>query len=101
MQRRSFLALGAAACALPLAGEAPGGPHPSELLGAAGDPPLLAWRDGFYARQQAAGWSTTALAAVLSGLSPDPRILARNATQPEFALPVSDYVNHQATAGMA
>ena len=101
MQRRTFLTLAAAASALPLTGEAPGGPHPSELLGAAGDSTFLAWLDGFYARQLADGWSTTVLASVLTGLSPDPRVLSHNASQPEFALPVSDYVNRQATPGVA
>jgi len=100
MLRRAFLTLGVAACTLPLAGEAPAGPHPSELLGAAGDTTFLAWLDGFYARQLAAGWSTSALAAVLTGLAPDPRVLAHNASQPEFALPVSDYVNRQVTPGV-
>jgi lytic murein transglycosylase len=101
MLRRTLLTLGAAACALPLAGEAPAGPHPSELLGAAGDSTFLAWLDGFYARQLADGWSSTALTGLLTGLSPDPRVLAHNASQPEFALPVSDYVNRQVTAGVA
>jgi membrane-bound lytic murein transglycosylase B len=101
MQRRLFLTLGVAACTLPLTGEAPAGPQPSELLGAAGDSTFLTWLDGFYARQLADGWSTSALAAILTGLSPDPRVLAHNASQPEFALPVSDYVNRQVTPGVA
>jgi lytic murein transglycosylase len=100
MHRRLFLTLGVAACTLPLTGEAPAGPQPSELLGAAGDSTFLAWLDGFYARQLADGWSTSALAGVLTGLSPDPRVLAHNASQPEFALPVSDYVNRQVTPGV-
>jgi membrane-bound lytic murein transglycosylase B len=99
MNRRSFLALGVAGLALPLEGEAPA-PHPSELLGAAGDDTFLAWLDGFYARQLAAGWSTTALAGLLTGLSPDPRVLAHNASQPEFALPVGAYVSRQVTPGV-
>jgi membrane-bound lytic murein transglycosylase B len=101
MQRRLFLALGAAGLALSLQAGAPAPPHPSELLGAAGDATFLAWLDGFYARQLAAGWSTTALAGLLTGLSPDPRVLAHNASQPEFALPVGAYVSRQATVGVA
>jgi lytic murein transglycosylase len=100
MYRRSFLALGAAGLTLPL-GAAAAAPHPSELLGAAGDSTFLAWLDGFYERQLAAGWSTVALAGLLTGLSPDPRVLAHNASQPEFALPVGAYVSRQATAGVA
>jgi membrane-bound lytic murein transglycosylase B len=101
MLRRAFLTLGVAACTLPLAGEAPAGPQPAELLGAAGDSTFLTWLDGFYARQLADGWSTSVLASVLTGLSPDPRVLSHNASQPEFALPVSDYVSRQVTPGVA
>src|ERR1700735_3808040 len=72
MQRRLFLTLGVAACTLPLAGEAAGGAPPSGRLGAAGDSTFLAWLDGFYARQLADGWSTSALAGILTGLSPAP-----------------------------
>jgi lytic murein transglycosylase len=97
MLRRSFLALGAAA--VPLIADAAVGLQPSAMLGAAGDPSFLAWLDGFYARQLADGWSTTALATLLTGLSPDPRVLAQNAGQPEFATPIGDYVGRRLTAG--
>nr|UXE45244.1 hypothetical protein Hi04_10k_c4586_00002 [uncultured bacterium] len=78
----------------------PAAPKPSDLLGAAGDPAFLDWLNGFYARELAAGWSTTVLAQALDGLAPDPRVLARNAAQPEFALPVSDYVARNLTPGV-
>jgi lytic murein transglycosylase len=97
MNRRAFLVLATAAVAPP----AVAGPQPSDLLGAAGDPSFLEWLNGFYARELAAGWPTTLLAELLSGLAPDPRVLAHNAGQPEFALPVSDYVNRNVTAGVA
>jgi len=98
MQRRSFLALAAAlACAQPASGET----RPSSLLGVAGDPAFLAWVDGYYARALADGWSTTMLSALLGGLSPDPRVLALNASQPEFAIPISDYIGRQATPAVA
>jgi lytic murein transglycosylase len=95
MNRRVLLALAMAACAPP----ALAAPTPADLLGAAGDPSFLDWLNGFYARELASGWSTTILAQLLTGLSPDPRILVRNAGQPEFALPVSDYVNRNVTPG--
>ena len=95
MQRRSFLALAAASCAV--SASAAADVRPSDLLGAAGDDAFLTWLDGFYARELAAGWSTTALAAVLSGLAPDPRVLSSNAGQPEFATPIGVYVQHRVT----
>jgi membrane-bound lytic murein transglycosylase B len=97
MNRSSFLAL--ATALLPAAASAD--IQPSALLGAAGDDAFLAWLNGFYARELAGGWSTTVLTEVLSGLAPDPRVLAHNASQPEFALPVGDYVQRQVTAGVA
>jgi lytic murein transglycosylase len=95
MNRRLFLSL-SAAC-LSVASSAAAATRPSDLLGAAGDDAFLAWLDGFYARELAAGWSTTALASVLSGLAPDPRVLSSNAGQPEFATPVGVYVQHRVT----
>ena len=106
MQRRSFLALAAAACADPALAEAPPQtlappvPKPSELLGASGDANFLAWLDDFYVRQVAAGTDRKVLDRELSGLSPDPRVTARDASQPEFAVPVSDYVERQTTPGV-
>jgi membrane-bound lytic murein transglycosylase B len=95
MNRRSLLILTAASA---LASSAAAATRPSDLLGAAGDDAFLSWLDGFYARELAAGWSTTALASVLSGLAPDPRVLSSNAGQPEFATPVGVYVQHRVTA---
>ncbi|MGH6970266.1 MAG: lytic murein transglycosylase, partial [Caulobacteraceae bacterium] len=101
MHRRLFLGLAAALAsvgpALAETAAAPGGPTPSDLLGAQGDPAFLAWLDGFYARKLADGWSTSVLVQTLTGLSPDPRVLAHNAAQPEFALPIGDYVSRQLT----
>ena len=91
MNRRSFLALAAASASLPAVALAD--VQPSALLGAVGDDAFLAWLNGFYARELAGGWSTTVLTQVLSGLAPDPRVLAHNASQPEFAKPISDYIN--------
>jgi lytic murein transglycosylase len=108
MRRRIFLALAVAACARPAladpgpagASAAPSGPHPSDLLGASGDPAFLTWLNGYYARAVANGFPREVVDRELSGLSPDPRVIAHNASQPEFALPVSDYVNNQVTPGV-
>jgi len=97
MNRRFVLMLALAGAALPSAAAAE--PAPSQLLGAAGDQAFLAWLDGFYRRQTAAGWTPVQLASVLSGLAPDPRVLAHNAAQPEFALPVGDYVSRTVSPG--
>jgi lytic murein transglycosylase len=99
MDRRLFLILALAGSTLPGAATA-ADTQPHELLGAAGDDSFLSWLDGFYARELASGWSTTVLAQVLSGLAPDPRVLAHNAAQPEFALPVGTYVQRAAAPGV-
>jgi len=98
MNRRHALLLALASAALP--GAATAQPEPSQLLGAVGDPAFLAWLDGFYQRQASAGWTPAQLAGVLSGLAPDPRVLAHNAAQPEFALPVGAYVSRQVAPGV-
>ncbi|MBV9994604.1 MAG: peptidoglycan-binding protein [Caulobacteraceae bacterium] len=107
MRRRFFLALAAAACAQPAAAQpSPGTTPPSgsslkptDLLGASGDANFLAWLNDFYARSLAAGWARAVLDKELSGLSPDPRVVAHDASQPEFARPVGDYVNADVTPG--
>jgi membrane-bound lytic murein transglycosylase B len=90
MNRRFLLAC--ALCALPAAAFAQ--PQPADLLGAAGDPAFIAWLNDFYARSLAAGWPRALLDRELSGLSPDPRVGAADARQPEFAKPVGDYIRN-------
>ena len=97
MHRRLFLTLAAASGVF--ASSAAADVQPSDMLGAAGDSSFLEWLNGFYARELTSGWSTTVLAAVLSGLAPDPRVLSSNAGQPEFATPISVYVENRVTAG--
>jgi lytic murein transglycosylase len=97
MQRRDFLSLALAACAGPAMAQ--GGPQPSDLLGASGDPTFLTWLNGFYARSLAAGWPRAVLDKELSGLSPDPQVVVHDATQPEFARPISIYVQNAIGAG--
>src|SRR5665213_3761876 len=91
MHRRVFLTLA-------LAGFAPASsfaqnPAPADLLGASGEAYFITWLNDFYARTLAAGFARTLLDRELSGLSPDPRVAALDARQPEFARPVSDYIN--------
>jgi lytic murein transglycosylase len=97
MDRRLFLALGVAGLSRsataqdPLA-QGPGGPTAAELLGATGEPYFLDWLNGFHARALEAGVDRAVLDAALSGLSPDPRVVALDARQPEVVRPVSDYI---------
>jgi membrane-bound lytic murein transglycosylase B len=96
MDRRVFIALTLAGCAQ--AGGALAQPAPTlapaDLLGATGDPAFIAWLNDFYARSLAAGISRQVLDRELSGLSPDPRVGAADARQPEFAKPVGDYIKN-------
>ncbi|HZZ90041.1 MAG TPA: lytic murein transglycosylase [Caulobacteraceae bacterium] len=97
MNRRLFLGAALGACSLPPSASAD--IQPAGMLGAAGDSAFLDWLNGFYARELASGWSTVVLSQVLSGLAPDPRVLAHNASQPEFALPIGAYVQRNVTEG--
>jgi membrane-bound lytic murein transglycosylase B len=74
-------------------------PTPSQLLGAGGDAYFTDWLDGFYARALTAGVARPILDQALSGLTPDPRVIAADGRQPEFAKPVSDYVKGAVTEG--
>ncbi|HEY5070757.1 MAG TPA: lytic murein transglycosylase [Caulobacteraceae bacterium] len=56
------------------------------------------WLDSFYGRALVAGFKRSLLDSELKGLSPDPRVTALDARQPEFARPVSDYVRGVVTA---
>ena len=97
MNRRLFVSAALASCTLTPSAVAD--VQPAGMLGAAGDAAFLDWLNGFYARELASGWSTGVLSAVLSGLAPDPRVLAHNASQPEFALPIGAYVQRNVTEG--
>jgi lytic murein transglycosylase len=92
MQRRVFIALALAGLAPPATAQSPP-PRPSDLLGVAGEAYFIEWLNGFYARALEAGVSRSVLDGALSGLAPDPRVVALDARQPEFARPVSDYVH--------
>jgi membrane-bound lytic murein transglycosylase B len=92
MDRRLFLTL-ALAGLTPTLGAADT-PTPADLLGATGEAYFITWLNDFYARSLAAGFSRPLLDRELSGLSPDPRVAAQDAQQPEFARPVSDYIRN-------
>ena len=79
-------------------GASDGASSPAELLGAAAEPYFRDWLNGFYARSLLEGLPQRVLTEAFSGLSPDPRVLARDGRQPEFARPVSDYVRGAVTA---
>ena len=109
MDRRVFLAFAAASVAGSAiaqtatgvqapSGVSPPGPRAADLLGVTGEGYFIDWLNGFYAQAQAAGVSRGVLDAALSGLSPDPRVLALDSRQPEFARPVGDYVRGAVSA---
>jgi lytic murein transglycosylase len=112
MRRRAFITLAACAAAQAAAGQplpalplavppqgAPNGPTPADLLGASGDGYFLDWLNEFYARALLQGVPRSLLDAALSGISPDPRVMALDTAQPEFARPVGAYIRASVTAG--
>jgi len=92
MDRRLFLALALAGLSPAGAAFAQSGPTPADLLGVTGEAYFIDWLNGFYQRALAAGVPRALLDEQLSGLSSDPRITALDAQQPEFARPVSAYI---------
>ncbi|HEY2051576.1 MAG TPA: lytic murein transglycosylase [Caulobacteraceae bacterium] len=111
MRRRTLLSLAASALAAPAAAfaqtvtppPAPDAstpsPRPSDLLGASGEGYFLDWLNDFYARALSSGVARPLLDQALSGVSPDPRVMAHDTAQPEFARPVSDYIHGSVTQG--
>ena len=96
MDRRFFLTLAAALFA---SRSALGAEGPPPAAGVADDTWFTGWLSGFYARSLADGWSRSVLDAAFAGLTPDPRVTALDARQPEFARPVSDYIRGAVTEG--
>jgi lytic murein transglycosylase len=94
MERRLFLALAIASLARSATAQAPAPaePRPSDLLGVTGEGYFIDWINGFYAQALEAGVRRSVLDSALSGLSPDPRVAALDARQPEFARPIGDYI---------
>ncbi|MGA0604140.1 lytic murein transglycosylase [Caulobacter sp. KR2-114] len=89
--RRTLIGLALAGAALPIAASAQG-PKPADLLGATGEAYFTDWLNDYYARALAGGTPKAVLDRELSGISPDPRVGLHDAGQPEFARPVSAYI---------
>lgn len=63
-----------------------------------GDAGFDAWRADFAARALAAGRDRAVVEAVLTGLTPEPRVIEQDRNQPEFVRPVWDYVERAVSA---
>ena len=100
MDRRIFLAsaIAIALAARPADAQSPVGPQPSDLLGVTGEAYFTDWLNAFYAQALASGVARGVLDGALSGLSPDPRVVALDSKQPEFARPVGAYVQSAVSA---
>jgi lytic murein transglycosylase len=110
MRRRLFLALATAGLAGPVLAQTTGAqttgaqttepapPRPSDLLGVTGEAYFIDWLNAFHVRALEAGLSRSVVDTALSGLSPDPRVVALDSKQPEFARPVGAYVQGAVTA---
>jgi lytic murein transglycosylase len=66
--------------------------RPGTLIGTSGDAAFDSWLSDFYARALRAGWDDGLLIRELSGLTPDPRVVASDTKQPEFSKPTGDYI---------
>jgi lytic murein transglycosylase len=91
MDRRLFLMSGVVGLidpVTPLVRTAAGLDPPTQ----SGDEAFDAWALDFLTRQVAAGWPQGPLRAALSGLEPDPRVVAADRRQPEFTRSVGDYM---------
>lgn len=62
-----------------------------------GNPEFDAWRDDFARRAVAQGRDPAVLGRLLSGVSPDERVIELDQRQPEFVSPVWDYVTNRVT----
>lgn len=56
------------------------------------DIPFTAWRDGFASDLRSEGVRPDIVASMLDGLEPDPRVIERDQTQPEFVRPMWQYL---------
>src|SRR5690554_3701889 len=72
-------------------------PEPPQFQ-SSGNAAFDAWRADFARRAVERGRDPAVLARLLSGVSPDPRIIELDQRQPEFVAPVWDYVTNRVTA---
>ncbi len=96
MARGLFLAAAvslAIACG-PTAGTAQPLPDPPSFA-SSGNAEFDAWRDDFARRAVARGRDPAVLSRLLSGVTPDQRVIDLDRRQPEFVAPVWDYVNNR------
>ena len=56
------------------------------------DIPFTAWRDGFASDLRNDGVDEAIVASMLDGLEPDPTVIERDQTQPEFVRPIWQYL---------
>jgi lytic murein transglycosylase len=68
---------------------------------ASGDMVFDAWASEFYGKALKAGIDRAVLDREMAGLTPDPRVTARDSRQPEFSQPISTYINRAVTPGAA
>lgn len=80
----------------PTAGTAQPLPDPPTFA-SSGNAEFDAWRDDFARRAVARGRDPAVLGRLLSGVSPDARVIDLDRRQPEFVSPVWDYVTNRVT----
>ncbi|HZZ66850.1 MAG TPA: lytic murein transglycosylase [Phenylobacterium sp.] len=68
---------------------------------ASGDMVFDAWASEFYGKALKAGIDRAVLGREMAGLTPDPRVTARDSRQPEFSQPISTYIKGAVTPGAA
>lgn len=68
------------------------------VFASSGDASFDSWRAEFARRALAQGRPASAVAQVLTGLTPDPRVVRLDQNQPEFVRPVWDYIDRAVTA---
>jgi membrane-bound lytic murein transglycosylase B len=98
MRRTAFI-LAAAALAIACGPSSVRAQAPTQApqFAGSGVPAFDAWRDDFARRAMIAGRDPVVLGRLLSGLSPDERIVELDQRQPEFVSPVWDYVTNRVT----
>jgi membrane-bound lytic murein transglycosylase B len=72
-------------------------PPPPPSFQSSGNAAFDAWRDDFARRAVARGRDPAVLGRLLSGITPDERIIDLDQRQPEFVSPVWDYVTNRVT----